>query len=140
MAAKQSGGPHQDILLNLTPGHLSYYVMRLTGIALAVYVFAHIYSLHFVTETAKNNNPWDGINAWNRMIGAYDSTVGHIIEYLLLLAVVFHMFNGLRLVFIDWFELSRKANRMLYVTVLCMVAVCAIAAPVFFPELFGRVG
>jgi len=140
MATRQSGGPHRDILLNLIPGHLSYYVMRLTGIALAFYVFAHIYSLHGVTQSAKTNNPWDGINAWNKMVGAYDSPVGHVIEYLLLLAVVFHMFNGLRLVAIDWFDLSKKANTMLYVTVLCMVAVCAIAAPVFFPEIFGRAG
>ncbi|MBI5481736.1 MAG: hypothetical protein HY906_22965 [Deltaproteobacteria bacterium] len=137
---RQSGGFFGDLRLNLNPGHLGYYAMRLTGIALAVYVFAHIYSLHFVTETAKTNNPWDGINAWNKMVGAYDSVIGHVIEYLLLLAVVFHMFNGLRLVFIDWFELSKRANRMLYLTVLCMVAVCAIAAPVFFPEIFGRVG
>ena len=140
MAPRQSGGPHRDFLLNLIPGHVSYYAMRLTGIALAVYVFAHIYSLHSVTDMAKTNNPWDGINAWNKMVGAYDSPVGHVIEYLLLLAVVFHMFNGRRLVLIDWLELSKKANKMLYVTVLCMVAVCAIAAPVFFPELFGRVG
>ena len=140
MGKKQSGGFLADLRLNFNPGHLSYYAMRLTGIALAVYVFAHIYSLHSVTDMAKTNNPWDGINAWNKMVGAYDSPVGHVIEYLLLLAVVFHMFNGLRLVLIDWLELSKKANRMLYVTVLCVVAVCAIAAPVFFPGLFGRAG
>jgi len=132
MANKHSGGVLGDLRLNFNPGHLSYYAMRLTGIALAVYVFAHLYSLHFVTDMAKTNNPWDGINGWNRMVGAYDSPVGHVIEYLLLLAVVFHMF--------DWLELSKKANKMLYVTVLSIVAVCAIAAPVFFPELFGRVG
>ena len=140
MAQRHSGGFLGDLRLNSNAGHLSYYAMRLTGIALAVYVFAHIYSLHFVTNMAATNNPWDGINGWNKMVGAYDSAVGHVIEYLLLLAVVFHMFNGLRLILIDWFELSKKANKMLYVTVLCMVAVCAIAAPVFFPEIFGRAG
>jgi succinate dehydrogenase / fumarate reductase cytochrome b subunit len=140
MGKRQSGGFLADLRLNLNPGHLSYYAMRVTGIALALYLFAHIYSLHFVTNMAKTNNPWDGINAWNKMVGAYDSPVGHVIEYLLLLAVVFHMFNGLRLVLIDWLELSKKANRMLYWTVLGVVAVCAVAAPVFFPELFGRVG
>jgi succinate dehydrogenase / fumarate reductase, cytochrome b subunit len=140
MAIKQSGGFFSDFRLNSNPGHLSYYAMRISGIALAVYVFAHIYSLHWVTETAKTSNPWDGINSWNKFIAGYDSKVGHIIEYLLLLAVVFHMFNGVRLVIIDWLELSKKANRMLYVAVLCMLAVCAVAAPVFFPEIFGRVG
>ena len=140
MGQRQAGGFWGDLRLNRNAGHLAYYVMRITGIALAVYVFAHIYSLHSVTNMAASKNPWDGINSWNKAVGAYDSTVGHVVEYLLLLAVVFHMFNGLRLVLIDWLELSRKANRMLYVSVLCMVAVCAIAAPVFFPELFGRVG
>ena len=140
MARKQSGGFFSDFFLNFNPGHLSYYLMRVTGIALAAYVFLHIFSLHYITETAKSGNPWDGINAWNKMVGSYDTPFGHVIEYLLLLAVVFHMFNGIRLVLIDWFELSRRANKMLYVTVLCMVAVCALAAPVFFPELFGRAG
>jgi len=72
----QSGGFLGDLRLNANAGHLSYYAMRITGIALAVYVFAHIYSLHFVTNMAATNNPWDGINGWNKMVGAYDSAVG----------------------------------------------------------------
>ena len=140
MATKKTGGLLGDFRLNFFPGHLSYYLMRVTGVALVVYVFLHIWSLHPIVKTARTGNAQDGIEAWNLSVAAYDTTFGHVIEYLLLLAVAFHMFNGVRLVLIDWFELSKKANRMLYVTVLCMVAVCAIAAPVFFPEIFGRVG
>jgi succinate dehydrogenase / fumarate reductase cytochrome b subunit len=134
------GGLFGDVSLNITTNQLSYYLMRLTGLALVFYVFAHIYSLHGIVETARTGNPHDGIDTWNKMVGAYDTPFGHVIEYLLLLAVVYHMFNGLRLVVIDWFELSQKQAKMLYATVLGMLAICALAAPVFFPELFGRAG
>ncbi|HEY3356125.1 MAG TPA: hypothetical protein VGQ83_22925 [Polyangia bacterium] len=140
MATKKSGGLLSDLRLNFFPSSVSYYVMRLTGVALVVYLFAHIYSLHGIVETARTGNPHDGITTWNRMVGAYDSRLGHVVEYLLLLAVVYHMFNGLRLIVIDWLELTQRQAKMLYATVLGMIAVCALAAPAFFPEIFGRAG
>jgi succinate dehydrogenase/fumarate reductase cytochrome b subunit len=76
-----------------------------------------------------------GKSAFDVMMKGYDNSMGHVIEYLLLLAVVWHLFNGLRITMTDFLRFSHEGKR-LFIWVFIISGIIAIASLfVFFPEL-----
>ncbi|MDI7267065.1 MAG: hypothetical protein QME96_03610 [Myxococcota bacterium] len=137
-APMRSGGVRswlRDVFLNLGPCAISHALMRLTGLALVVYLFLHIWTVGAVRRSAATRTPAESFDAALR---AYDTPAGHLVEFLLLACVVVHGLCGLRIVVADWFGLTRLQRGMLWWVAAAGAAILAVAVPFFFPYLVGR--
>ena len=121
----------QNLRLNFHWGAIAFVLHRITGLALVLYIIMHIYSV---------GNVLGGEDAFNTIMKGYDNTFGHVIEYLLLLAVIWHLFNGLRITITDFLRFSHEGKR-LFVWVFIISGIIAILSLfVFFPELKTMIG
>ena len=74
-------------------GSKAWIFHRISGIALIVYLFLHIYSLSPLSQ---------GREAFNSKMQLYSTPFFMIIEWFLFAFVLFHSLNGLRIVLVDW--------------------------------------
>lgn len=109
-----------------TFNYLAFLLMRITGIALAAYLFLHIYSI------AKIQN---GADAFNDKMESFNTPGGWVLEYLLLLAVLYHMFNGIRITAADFFGLTKRQSEMLWIAGVCIISIGAVCVFRFFPGI-----
>jgi succinate dehydrogenase cytochrome b556 subunit len=116
----------KELRLNPNLGMLSFLFQRLTGVLLTIYLFAHLYTIGFVVK---------GEEAFNRSVGSYNNTFGHVIEYLLLLAVVAHMLNGIRIMAGDFLSLTRQHEKLLWVVTIIGILIAVVSIFFFFPNL-----
>jgi len=70
-----------------------YFLHRLAGLLILLYLWLHI----FVVGSRAF-----GEKAWEITMGAVLGPVFRFLEYLLVVLLVFHGFNGLRLILIEW--------------------------------------
>lgn len=117
----------RELFFNFNTGMISFMIHRVTGIALVFYLV-----LHIITISAYRRGP----EAFNASIAKYDNPFGHFLEYLLLLAVLTHLLNGVRITLVDFFNLSRFQERMFLWCVIIFLLVALYSIRVFFPELF----
>ena len=75
-------------------GQWSWLFHRITGVAVILFLFAH------VIDTAVVG--W-GPEAYNRVTAAYKNPVVHVLELGLVLAVLYHSINGLKITLIEFF-------------------------------------
>jgi len=115
-----------ELRLNFNWGMISFVLHRITGIALAIYVFLHIWTLSAVQN---------GAAAFNHSIGKYDNLFGHIFEYLLLLAVAWHLLNGIRVTFVDLLRFTKQQKRLVAWAVVLTIIIALVSLTIFFPEL-----
>ena len=77
-----------------SPGQWSWLLHRITGVAVILFLFAH------VVDTAVIG--W-GPEAYDRVTEAYKNPAVHVLELGLVLAVLFHSVNGIKITLIDFF-------------------------------------
>ena len=95
---------------------------RLTGLALVAFLLVHLYTLSSVQG---------GEAAFDRAMKALERPLPKIGELLLLLAILFHGLNGLRLILIN--ILPRVNHKiMAYAVIAVSVAAVLISIPVIF--------
>jgi succinate dehydrogenase / fumarate reductase cytochrome b subunit len=75
-------------------GQWSWIFHRITGVAVMLYLFAHIVDTALVG--------W-GPETYNRVVEAYKNPAVHLLELGLVLAVLFHSINGIKITAIDFF-------------------------------------
>jgi succinate dehydrogenase cytochrome b subunit len=75
-------------------GQWSWLFHRITGVAVILFLFAH------VIDTAVIG--W-GPEAYNRVTAAYKNPIVHVLELGLVLAVLYHSINGIKITLIDFF-------------------------------------
>jgi succinate dehydrogenase / fumarate reductase, cytochrome b subunit len=109
-----------------TFNYLAFLLMRITGIALVLYLILHIWSIGHVRH---------GSVAFNDAMAVYNKPLFWLFEYLLLLAVLYHMFNGLRLIIADFFSLTEHQSFLLWLAGLCVVIIGAFSISVFLPGI-----
>lgn len=73
-------------------GSWAWIIHRVSGIALTGYLFMHIYTLTLLSK---------GPVEYDRAIGAYAEFPFNVLEWLLFFPLVFHSFNGFRIVLVD---------------------------------------
>ena len=100
----QKGWVKENLAYKKESGSKAWILHRITGIALIGYLFLHIFSLSPLTQ---------GEQAFNDKIKLYTSPVFMVLEWLLFAFVLFHSFNGIRIVLVDWAEGS-KYHKSLY--------------------------
>lgn len=113
-----------------TPNFLSFLMMRITGVALAAFLFLHLWTIGQVHR---------GTARFDAAMAAYDNPLGWILEYLLLLGVLFHLMNGLRLIAADFLGLTERQAGMLMIAVSAVAVVGALSITVFFPGLLSGI-
>jgi succinate dehydrogenase cytochrome b556 subunit len=116
----------KEINLNRSINLFSFLLMRITGIALSVFIFLHIWTIGQVQK---------GNDSFNQAMNAYNNLFGWTLEYLLLLAVLYHMFNGLRLIVADFFNLTERQKGLLWIAIVIMALIASASLFVFFPIL-----
>ncbi|MCS7245899.1 MAG: hypothetical protein N2504_05350 [candidate division WOR-3 bacterium] len=97
---------------NLNFERILFTLHRITGIGLIFYLFAHIIVVGF---RAYSPEMWDKV--MSIMSGHYNGKYNYVIyflEWVLLLAVIFHMTNGLRLILTELGFFIGKPERPIY--------------------------
>lgn len=115
-----------EISLNRSINLFSFLLMRLTGIGLSVFLFLHIWTIGQIQK---------GNDSFNVAMNAYNNLLGWTLEYMLLLAVLYHMFNGLRLIVADFFNLTDRQKGLLWIVVVVVALIASASLFVFFPIL-----
>jgi succinate dehydrogenase / fumarate reductase cytochrome b subunit len=85
-------------------GQWSWIAHRVTGVAIILFLFAH------VVDTALVG--W-GPDAYNRVVAVYHNPLIRLLELGLVAAVVYHALNGVRIMIIDFWPKANEFNRQL---------------------------
>lgn len=94
-------------------GMLAWVLHRLTGLGLVLFLILHIWEMH---ELGK------GPEAFNAVIQRFNSPLIKIGEVLLLGAILYHAFNGVRVVLVDFCGGARYHRTAFTVVMLLTVA------------------
>lgn len=97
----------RDLAKNQYPGMYAFWIHRITGIAITLFLFLHIWTLSAVFR---------GRVAYDLAISKFDATFGYTLQYLLLLAVALHLLNGIRITIIDFWHLTRLQRKLLWIS------------------------
>jgi succinate dehydrogenase / fumarate reductase cytochrome b subunit len=90
-------------------GQWSWIAHRVTGVAIILFLFAH------VVDTALVG--W-GPDAYNRVVSVYRNPFIRLLELGLVAAVIYHALNGIRIMIIDFWPKANDHNReLIYTTV-----------------------
>jgi succinate dehydrogenase / fumarate reductase, cytochrome b subunit len=87
-----------------SPGQYSWIAHRVTGIAVILFLFAHIVDTAIVG--------W-GPEAYNRVTKVYENWFVRLLELGLVAAVVYHAFNGLKIMLFDFWPSTTKYMKQL---------------------------
>jgi succinate dehydrogenase / fumarate reductase cytochrome b subunit len=82
-----------------SPGQWSWLLHRITGVAIILFLFAH------VVDTAVVG--W-GPEAYNRVVSVYHNWVVKLLELGLVAAVLYHAINGVKIMVFDFWPASAK--------------------------------
>ena len=107
-------GSINDIFLNFNTNTISFVVQRITGICLVFYLFLHIFVL---------SNAIRGGETFDNLIQSMSLPFFRALEIVLIFGVVFHMFNGIRIIVADFFKLTRAQTAMTFWVAL-FTAIC----------------
>lgn len=85
-------------------GMWSWVAQRVTGVLVFFFLFAHVLDTALVRVSP---------HTYNEVIGTYKNPIVNILEVGLVGAVMFHAFNGLRLIAVDFWSKGPKYQRQL---------------------------
>lgn len=107
----------RDLVKNRNPGMYAFWIHRITGVAVAVFLFLHIWTLSTVFR---------GKDAYDYAISKFDTRVGYVFQYVLLLTVAVHLLNGIRITVADFLGLTRIQKKLLWISVFVFFLIAAI--------------
>ena len=107
----------KDLVKNRNPGMLSFWIHRITGVAVTVFLFLHIFTLSSVFR---------GKDAYDYAISKFDTKSGYIFQYVLLLAVTIHLLNGIRITVVDFWGLTRFQKKLLWLSLWVFFLIAAV--------------
>lgn len=90
-------------------GMWSWVAHRVTGIGIFFFLFAHILDTALVRVSPE---------AYNEVIATYKNPVVGLMEVGLVGAIVFHAFNGLRIVLVDFWSKGPRYQKQMFAAVL----------------------
>jgi succinate dehydrogenase cytochrome b556 subunit len=107
----------KDLAKNTNPGMYAFWVHRITGIGITVFLFLHIWTLSAVFR---------GKDAYDYAISKFDTKFGYVFQYVLLLAVAIHLLNGIRITIADFCGLTRSQKKLLWISTFALFFIAAI--------------
>nr|WP_276319532.1 succinate dehydrogenase, cytochrome b556 subunit [Cellulomonas endophytica] len=110
-------------------GMWSWVAHRVTGVSIFFFLLVHVLDTALVRVSPE---------AYNDVIGAYKNPVMGLAEAGLVGAIVFHAFNGVRIMLVDfWWSGTRRHRLMFWVVVGLTVLVMAGFLPRHLMAVFG---
>ncbi len=86
-------------------GFISFFLRRFTGVALVLYLFLHLWVIGSATA---------GPDVFNARLDAVQGPVFKLFEILLLAAVIYHAFDGIRLLIVHYFDVTEYRKSLFY--------------------------
>ena len=120
----------KTLMPSVNAGQVSWLLHRLTGIALALYLIPHFSSI---------NTSRQGPEAFDATLATFTSPLLKAAEFLLILVVAFHAFNGLRIIAIDFFTLSHRQKVLFWLVMIGFGIVLCAASFLFIPKILAPV-
>ncbi|MEA3190934.1 MAG: succinate dehydrogenase / fumarate reductase, cytochrome b subunit [Thermoplasmata archaeon] len=100
-------------MYQLKEGQIAYILHRVSGVAVILFLFAHLVENFFLLL---------GRDAYNAAIGIYDTWYFRLGEFGLIAAVTYHALNGLRIVAIDFWQASTRHHKQMWYAVMLLSA------------------
>jgi succinate dehydrogenase / fumarate reductase, cytochrome b subunit len=118
-----------DISRNRNEGTLAFILHRLTGLALAGYIFLHLIVLgsEFIF----------GKGSFNALMNAFVWPLIKIAEIGLITIISFHLINGIRIVVIDLFRIVKEQKLFFWIVMVLCLIIFLITAAIFMPKIVG---
>jgi succinate dehydrogenase / fumarate reductase cytochrome b subunit len=98
-------------------GFISFFLRRLTGVTLVIYLFVHIWVI---------GSAHAGPATFDARLNLLQQPLFKLGEIALLAAVVYHAFDGIRLLIIHYFDVTEYRRSLLW-AVLAVAAILVIA-------------
>ncbi|MGR2753949.1 succinate dehydrogenase, cytochrome b556 subunit [Agromyces arachidis] len=92
-------------------GMWSWVLHRITGVAIFFFLLVHILDTSLVRVSPE---------AYNAVIAAYQTPIMGLGEVALVGAIVFHAFNGLRVILVDFWSWAMRNQRVLFYVVIAL--------------------
>lgn len=113
-----------------TTGFFSFVLRRVSGVALVLYLLLHIWVI---------GSALDSPETFDARLNAVQTPFFKVLEIALLAAVVYHAFDGVRLLLVNWFKVTDKRKNMFYaVFVISALMVIAGGVPILLFMLEGK--
>jgi succinate dehydrogenase / fumarate reductase, cytochrome b subunit len=93
-------------------GMWAWLLFRISGVLLAIYLFAHI----IVISTGH-------FNEFNRLMKAFDNPVAVVADLALVVAVLYHALNGVRIILMD-FGIGIHRHKIMFWSAMAVVVIC----------------
>lgn len=88
-----------------TTGFISFLLRRVSGVALVIYLFIHMWVIGSVNR---------GPEMFDARLATVQSPFFKLMEVLLLAAVVYHGFDGIRILIVDYFHVTNYRKSLFY--------------------------
>ncbi|GAA1059485.1 succinate dehydrogenase, cytochrome b556 subunit [Agromyces bracchium] len=92
-------------------GMWSWVLHRITGVAIFFFLLVHILDTALVRVSPE---------AYNAVIGTYQTPIMGLGEVALVGAIVFHAFNGLRVILVDFWSWATRNQKVLFYIVIAL--------------------
>jgi succinate dehydrogenase / fumarate reductase cytochrome b subunit len=110
-------------------GMWSWVLHRITGVGIYFFLLVHILDTALIRVSPE---------AYNAVIGAYQTPFMGVAEVGLVGAIVFHAFNGLRIILVDFWNIGTRVQRPMFYGVLGLWLVTMVAfTPRHLMNVFG---
>jgi succinate dehydrogenase / fumarate reductase cytochrome b subunit len=110
-------------------GQWSWALHRITGVAIFLFLLAHIIDTALVGF---------GPELYNRVVAVYHNPIVRLMEISLALLVLFHALNGLRIMVIDFVPKAADKQREIFGVVMGLFMILAVPALYFMGRGFFR--
>ena len=97
-----------------TTGFISFIFRRISGVALVIYLFMHMFVIGSVNA---------GPEVFDARLALVQTPFFKLMEVLLLAAVVYHGFDGIRILIVDFFHITEYRKSMFYAMFVLFVLV-----------------
>jgi succinate dehydrogenase / fumarate reductase cytochrome b subunit len=112
-----------------TTGFISFFLRRFTGVALVLYLFTHMWVIGSAIQ---------GPEVFDARLNLVQTPFFKVAEIALLAAVVYHGFDGIRLIIVHYFKVT-DYHKSLFYAAFAIAAILTIAGgiPIFLFMLEG---
>ncbi len=128
MIIEKLGGIVAELRLNPHSGSVAWVGHRVSGVILVIYLALHLWGL---------GSAAGGKAAFDNRMQTFSGPVFELLEALVVLIAAFHMFNGLRVIAVDFSGLGRHQKAMFSTVLGGFALVLAWTGWVFFARVFG---
>ena len=104
---------------------LSFSVQRITGMLLVFYLFLHLFVLSRAIISGAS---------YNEITTAFKDPFFYSLEILLILGISFHLFNGIRIIIVDFLHLTKQQGAILIVVAIICAVIFTYTVFMYLPK------